>query len=390
LTAHVVDAVGKASLLDAFALMFIVVLASFEVHFKGGIGAAMYIELESGFQAFLGGTILCMIVGHLVLMLHHRAVKHEDHSEIQHFIVSTSTSAMDFNRSKQWAEFLEWLFRSNKPIKVSEDNGAGWSLGLALYCYIFAFLMVGICLSIGSFMDFTILEVDGLFGWFLNYLRETNLKVNSEPVDEEFHTKKGNILEFSLATLGYYLGEKSAGKTPMWTTTLQGSYFMFTVGFTMLFHAVGIVQCIWILAMRKVGATKEQLLGLKLTGSTLFAWSALDVFALGGIVTVVEMNAGSFMDTPAFMRSLIGSLRSVLDIPGDEDVIIALHPKICAGAGFICVGTFMFLGSGVLFMRFLERLRFVPKKYDALGPDDALVPDDDHSGDMFLEIAEVS
>merc|ERR1719220_2932334 len=120
------------------------------------------------------------------------------------------------------------------------------------------------------------------------------------------------------------------------------------------------MQCIWILKKRELGTTKNQLVMLKLIGSTLFAWGALDVFAFGAIVTVVELNAGSLIGTTGFMSSLISNLRSSLDIPGDEDVIIALRPRLCAGAYLVCIGAFMFNVIGVQFIRFLGRLQFVP------------------------------
>merc|ERR1712079_42635 len=68
---------------------------------------------------------------------------------------------------------------------------------------------------------------------------------------------------------------------------------------------------------------------------------------------------GSLIETNSFFAKLIHNLRSTVWIPGDEDVIIALHPKLRAGAYLISISALMFLISGVQFIRFIGRLRLM-------------------------------
>jgi len=342
-----VDAVGKLSLLDAFALMVIAILGTFQVHFAGGVGAAMFIELELGFQAFLGGTIICMLVGHLIVLLHHRAAKP------MHLQKANKASLTD-----------------KLPLTIQQDSSlpsdnTSQNLKRGACIYASALVAVGLGLLIGSFMTFTVLEVEGLFGWFLNYLHETNLKVRSNPGNEQLDLGKGNVFTLSVMSLGYSLGADTPAHTALWAAQLQAIYFAFTVVFVMLFIVVGIVQCWWILMRQEFNAHKEQLVLLKFIGSTLFAWAAIDVFVIGADVTVYELASGSFTYTSPFFTSLIHDLRTNLDIPGDGDVIMTLRPKLCAGAYLTSGSALAFIGVGVQFIRFLGRLQVLPQQQAA-------------------------
>jgi len=201
-----------------------------------------------------------------------------------------------------------------------------------------------------------------LFGWFLNYLHETNLKVRSRAGNEQLDVEMGNVFTLSVMSLGYSLGIETPVHSKIWAAQLQASYFAFTVGFVMFFIVVGVMQCLWILKMQKFNAHKEQLVLLKFIGSTLFAWAAIDVFVIGAIVTIFEMESGSFTYSSPFFASLIHGLRSSLDIPGDGDVIMTLRPKLCVGAYLTSVSALAFVGVGVQFIRFLGRLQILPQQ----------------------------
>lgn len=362
---HVLDAVGKASLLDVFALMFMIVLAGFQVNFKGGIGMAAYIELEWGFQAFLFATVLNMVIAHLVLMLHHRAAVDP---ELGLEAIAEEEDRAPFKRTgtvEEGGSFGTWLCCSDQPIPIEEEEHMSSSPMRAAYIYILLLVVNTVVLSAGCCMTFTELEVHGLFGWFLNCLEDLKTRLGTEADAEHHHHtdfSTGSIFEFSLITLGNALGQKTTGATPVWTAIMQISYFSFAIGFVILFQVVGILQCMWILKKhvigKKLGVTKGQVVALRLIGSTLFAWGAVDVFALGAIVTVIEMEGGSFLPTPPFMSKLIKGLRSTLDIPGVENELVALRPKLCLGAFLICGGALMYLIIGVQFIRFLDRLQW--------------------------------
>lgn len=339
--ALMVDAVGKLSLLDAFALIVVSILGTFKLHFTGGIGAAMFIELEVGFQAFVGGTITCMLIGHLVVLLHHRAAQPVCVEEAEKASLPDTLP----------------LIQLDSSMPENMEN-MGKHLKRKVVIFASAFFALGLALSVGCFMTFSVLEVEGLFGWFLNYLHETNLRVNSE--DEEFDVGTGNIFTLSVMTLGHSLGFETPAHTKLWAVQMQAIYFAFTVVFVLLYIVVGIVQCLWIFMNPKMNTHKEKLVLLKFIGSTLFAWAAVDVFVIGAMVTIYEMESGSFKYTSPFFTKMIHGLRSSLEIPGDGDVIMALRPKLCAGAYLTSLTSLAFVGIGVQFIRFLGRLQAAP------------------------------
>jgi len=309
------------------------------VYFTGGIGAAVFVELEVGFQAFLGGTIICMVIGQLIVLLHHRAAGPE-HSKAE---------------EAPWMDKLALKF----PGALLDDYNQNLKLRAGIYA--FALAAIGLGLLVSSFMNLSVLEVEGLFGWFLNYLHGFNQKTGQPEVGT------GNVFTLSVASLGYSLGAETPAHTKLWAVELQACYFAFTVVFVMIFIVVGIGQCLFILMMDEFNAHKETLVLLKFVGSTLFAWAAIDVFVIGAIVTIFEMESGSFTFTHPFFTKLIHNLREAnMDIPGEGDVIMTLRPKLCAGAYLTTLSSVAFIVIGVQFIRFLGRLQVQPQQEAAV------------------------
>jgi len=337
--AHMIDGIGKLSLLDAFGFIVVSILGSFQVHFTGGIGAAIFIEFEVGFQAFLGGTITCMLVGHLIVLLHHRA--------------ATPTYAEEAEKAASLMDTLPLTIQLDRS--TLDNTTQHQKCNAVLFATVF--FTIGLGLSVGSFMTFSVLEVEGLFGWFLNYVHETNLRVRSNSGDQQVDMGTGNVFTLSVMTLGYLLGAETPSHTRLWAVQLQAIYFAFTVVFVLFYLIVGIGQCLWIFVKHNVNAHKEQLVLLKFVGSTLFAWAAIDVYVIGAMITISEMESGNFSYTSPFFAKLIHGLRSSLEIPGNGDVIMALHPKLHAGAYLMLLSSLALVGTGIHFTCFLGRLQ---------------------------------
>jgi len=320
--AALLDAVGKWSLLDAFVLSAMISLASFEVYFRGGLGVAIYIEPQWGLTAFLSATILCLIIGHVVLMLSHLAEEAES--------------------------------QAPNPKQLKLHLPKHLKLALCAFAGIFALNLVVIC--IGSAKRLCSLQVDGLLGWLLNYVRRMRPGTGAEGL-EGVADKPGNVFEFSLISLGSQLSVMSSHTHPAQSLFLQFCYFFFTLGFGLLFLIQGIMLCIWLMTGSVSQLTPTRLKRLSQVGHVAFLGSALDVYAVGAIVTILEMGIGSFLQTSGSMRAWIGkTVRHVVDIPGASNEIATLIPTLRIGAFVILVGAILHFLTGFLFLRFLDEL----------------------------------
>lgn len=198
-------------------------------------------------------------------------------------------------------------------------------------------------------MSFCSIEMQGLFGWFLNYVRGIDMKTR---MGTKTPSSAGNVFDFSLISLGRQISIMTTGIAPFQTLFLQSTFFLLVIAVPLMFLGAVIAICIWASFADTTDIHPIQLQRLQTVVHTLFAWSAVDVCVLGAILTIIEMGSSSFMPATKGLRDWIRVyLRPVLQIPGENNEIVALSSSIHMGAVLTLIGAMLLLSVGFLFIR---------------------------------------
>jgi len=116
--------------------------------------------------------------------------------------------------------------------------------------------------------------------------------------------------------IGNALPEMSHYPGSLEAKTIQYSYYLFSLLVVLLFLAI--TFSLWKLPTRPDMRPK-----LKTLGHVLYAWSALDVYVMGVLLTVIELGHGDFVKTPPLVRSFMERFFAHV-LPGGELKIFAV------------------------------------------------------------------
>jgi len=285
---HVLNAMGKWSLLDAYVLMTLMGLGSLDTHMKGKIGLSVFIDPRPAFVSFLVATIISLVLGEVILGCHETNLE-----------------------------------------QPAPANRSGSAPNLIVHLLIFALVL----LAVASCLDVCTFEVQGIVGWFLNYLHGDS---------------GGNQFKFSLLSLGVKLSNVTSDAHQMVAFFMQVIYFMSTLVMNIAFILAAIVFAK--VPLRRGAAEWAQMLL-----PVIFLWGAADVYAIGTILTIIETRHGSFVPTPGWLREEIQqTIRPRIMMPGASNEIIQIIPRVEVGAWFIFIGALIYGLAGCHLLRHIE------------------------------------
>jgi len=301
-------------------LLSIAGLTSFRVHLQSGQGVAVAVEAEFGFFAFVWATILVLIVGNVLLMLHRRA--HE-------------------------AELDEPILRPSSRLRVCCRTRKA-----ALVVFIMSFLAAMFLVVAGAFLRLCTIEVEGVVGWFLDFLQQYDDEVRTARGEVVKATSApGNVLHFSMVSLGLRMHDVAVG-TPYYATLfLQACYF----SFCFLAPCFFLVKGVGMAARALLGNRASEKQHLWTMAHTLFSWCAVDVYIIGFLVTIAEFGHATPVD-PRLDRWARDYLSNFLDLPG-RDTMVGLRASVHPGAWLLLAGALLQFPAGLLFLRSLGWLQ---------------------------------
>jgi hypothetical protein len=252
----------------------------------GGISVSVFIDPRPSFVSFLVATILSFVLGEFILHCH------------------------------------EESFPEPEPPNTSGEGIRTPGVVMVLLSLLF--------IMIASNLDITSFEVQGLIGWFLNFLADDT---------------NGNKFSFSLLGLGAKLWRVTSDTHRVEALMMQVIYFLSALAMNVVF-AVGV--CAYA-TFRVQGDLARRIRSIL---HVIFACSAADVFAFGVILTVIETRQGSFVPTPGWLRHQVEQIvRPRVDMPGASNDIIQIVPRVEIGAWLLAAGAFVFALGGYGFLQ---------------------------------------
>jgi len=285
----VLNTLGKWSFIDAYVLMTLMGLGSLDTKMHGGIGVAIFIDPRPSFVSFLVATVISLILGEVIGHCHELNLG-EEH-------------------------------------KIPNASGQAPRLLIHLLGFAFVLFFVSSCLEICSF------EVQGITGWFLNFLQKD---------------ASGNKFSFSMLNLGTKLWNVTSDAHRIEAVFMQILYFLtaFAMNASFLLSALSFASIV--MPRRAAGHIQEIL-------PMVHSWSAADVFAVGVILTVQETKRGSFVYTPPWLKTKVRErLRPRIQMPGASNDIIQIVPRLEVGAWLLVLAVIICALVGYHFLRLIR------------------------------------
>jgi Paraquat-inducible protein A len=245
---RVVDALGKWSLIDSYVLIMMMVSFRVSVGYPYGstdVALDVYVQAQVGFYIFLVATMLSLLLSHVSVASHRLAVE------------------PPFPNSKL----------APREALSAHEYGMGKDRDTLLTCTLFGrstiscVLLVALALlGAGAFMDSFSFVIEGLLG--------TALRWTGQPVARDFSVIS---LAAHIPCASYY------DYNGLGVRTLQAVFIMFTLAFPLL-HLLSLLL-LWLMPLPLRGQYY-----LFVTMEIVNAWSALDVFVVSIIVSVLELT----------------------------------------------------------------------------------------------------
>ncbi|CAE8735643.1 unnamed protein product [Polarella glacialis] len=241
------DAYGKWSLVDTYVLVMFMVSFQIEVSSTSPAVQAMIgpvgpifsfkvvVQPGASFHCFLGATILSLVAGHVVTAYNRRAAEH-DRGDASHMPVEEPKTRMCTvsNTSKTWSVLV--------PVAL------------------FASLVV---VMAGTAVD----------SFQFNFAGLANVALGED----------GSRRPFSLIKLGEQLPAASGDPNSVGIRWIQFVFFLFSLVVIVLYH--GLLLFLWLAPL-----TRSRQKKLVAAAQTLQAWSAIDVFVVSIIASVMEIS----------------------------------------------------------------------------------------------------
>jgi len=332
--------IGKWAFLDTFTLMAIISLSSLRIPFRSGVGVAMYVEPQSGLLAYITGTVFSLFIGNILLALHRRSQRAEN------------------------------LVPAVVPPPLCLSHLCCRSRVLATCFFAVGFAASFVMVYKGSITRFCSIEISGLVGWLMKYMRTVGVLDNLGGFGGEMKATSGVAtdgivtFDFSVIGLGMQMGVVSTGIHQWQTIFCQATYFVFALAVPLLFSAVGVLACVRILCMacgsRRIGWSQRH--RLKTFWHTLFSWSAVEVYALGAYVIVVQMSVGELIEeSPELSEWIRTALKPVFEMKGNRSSVLSMTSSLHRGSVWLITGAGIQLFTGLLFLRSFAWLHSDPK-----------------------------
>jgi len=303
----VLNTLGRWSFIDAYVLMTLMGLGSLDTHMHGGIGVAVFIDPRPSFVSFLVATIISLILGEVIVHCHEAS-----------------------------------LGEHKKP------NTSGQAPNLLIHLLGFTLVLF----FVSSYVEICSFEIQGLVGWFLNFLQGDT---------------SGNKFSFSLLNLGIKLWNVTSDEHRIEAVFMQIIYFLSVFAMNAFFLSAAVSFAGIVMPKRIAGRIQELL-------PIVHSWSAADVFAAGVILTLEETKHGSFVHTPAWLKKHVReTLRPRIQMPGASNDILQIVPRLEAGAWLLVLVVIIYALVGYHILRLIRN--------KDLGSSELLLSDEEDNAD---------
>jgi hypothetical protein len=286
------DALGKYSLVDSFVLVLMLVSFRFNLNFPEIGVVDSFVTPSFGFYLFLTGTILSLVIGHLVTFLHRysnlRQIS-DDHLARKISIRNHSFQARDFYGYAQNVKFT--------------------SIASTLWCLLI--IASAILILIGSTNKFLVFEFQGIVGNIMGTQQKA---------------------QFSLISLGTSLSSSVQDSGHFGIKLIQCTYFFFSL----------LMPCLGLLNIFILTYTPMSLRNLQraiCAAEICNAWSAAEVFLLSVVVSMLELHQ--------FSNFMVGDKCNFLQSPfarqifNDETDCFGVKSSVGTGIVFLCTGVLL-------------------------------------------------
>lgn len=245
------DALGKWSLIDTYVLTMMMVAFRFHVAVQTAT-VDVYVHAYTGFYTFLIGTMMSLVITHLILYMHRRLCDPQPSHYTEY--ERESLSRHDF---------------------TTEDGNRKYRFTPAGALFI-AFLLVATLsvVVVGSVINSFDFEFQGLVGFLLREIKDSVVR------------------PYSLISMGNALPDASEHPDSFGSRFIQAVFF--TYAFGVPFAHLVVLFVLWVFPM--VPATQRRWFHV---AEVLNAWSALEVFVVSVIAALLEIRQ--------FAQFIIGS-----------------------------------------------------------------------------------
>ena len=286
------DALGKYSLVDSFVLVLMLVSFRLNLQFPEIGVVDSYVTPSFGFYLFLTGTILSLVIGHIVTFLHRYSNLRQlsdDHLTRKISVRNHSFQARDFYGYAQNVKFT--------------------SIASLLWCLLI--IASAILILIGSTNKFLVFEFEGIVGNMMGTQQKA---------------------QFSLISLGTSLSSSVKDSGHFGIKLIQCTYFFFSL----------LMPCLGLLNIFILTYTPMSLRNLQraiCAAEICNAWSAAEVFLLSVVVSTLELHQ--------FSNFMLGDKCNFLQSPfarqlfNDETDCFGVKSYIGTGIVFLCTGVLL-------------------------------------------------
>jgi len=352
------DAMGKWSLIDAFILVFMMVVFSFNVTippassllgfppienpiFTNITTIRTYVVPQMGFHSFVLATIASLIITHILLVFHRRVstkeleviIEQEDETYRRDDTMEKLLSEINVEDISSKSEYLPLLNENEmdrlvivdlendrRPLSSHSFHILGkekievrFTLGGTILVVCSILLSLGFLLA-GGMIDSFSFEFSGAAATLLTYMGQ------------------GNHKPFSLISLAMALPESSISPNSFSIRWIQISFMLFAFIIPLLY--IAILLFLWIIPLR----SKEQKV-VFIIAEIIRAWSSMEVFVLALATALIALQQ--------FTKFIIGNRCNLIDV-----LLKRFLPWIFAGGVETCfdIKTTLLRGCWLMFI----------------------------------------
>jgi len=308
------DFLGKWSLLDTYVMIMMLVAFHFDIQFPivnadditKPTAVQIYVYPAYGFLALILGTLMSLIMSHVLLGLHR--------------YIQPPTNENDCDDAKRWRPMFLYCANSKDGMfQLIARIGITVLLVISLI-----FIIMGTALNTFSF------DFEGLVGWLLPML------------DIDPHR------EYSVLTLTEEV-PPSAQEPNSFTVRFTQIVFIMTAFIIPLIHVLAMMVLWFVPFPRKIQHY------MRYACEVLSAWACVDVFIISIIAAVLEIQKfASFMvgDKCDFLVPYINKF--LKDFVGEYPSCFEVEAHLEGGCYVLFIGTIIYTACHFLFMRSVE------------------------------------
>lgn len=286
------DAMGKYSLVDSFVLVLMLVSFRFNLEFPEIGVVDSYVTPYFGFYLFLTGTVLSLVIGHIVTFLHR-------YSYLRQISDNQPTTKISIrNHSFQARDYYGYA----QSVKFTSMASSIW---------FFLITASVILILVGSTNEFLVFEFQGIVGHIMG---------------------RKQTAQFSLISLGTSLSSSVKDPEHFGIRLIQCTYFFFSI----FMPCMGLLS-LFILTYASMSLRNLQ--RLFFIAEICNAWSAVEVFLLSVVVSMLELHQ--------FSNFMVGDKCNFLQHPfarqlfNDETDCFGVKSSVGTGIIYLCTGVLL-------------------------------------------------